>query len=170
MSPNNQPKRNRKMGIYLSVYLGVLGVTGILLLRELSFIWATLAAAGLIILVSSFAKICPHKMLTVLVALNIGLDILAIAIWAGFPSTQWSIYQLGFTIVGTEAVAASVVYAATLLGLTNKLNWAPFLAIAMTIIQRCFATYVFFPSTAILVTAIWSLLIVYFAVRDIKSK
>ncbi len=156
--------------IYIVTYLAVLTVTGVFLFGELSFIWGTLAAAGLILLVSSFAKIGPHKMLTALVASNIVLDIIAIVVWAAFPSTQWSIYQLDFTIVGAEAAVAAVVYAATLFGLTKKLKGAPYLAIAMTVIQRFFATYVFFPSTAIAVTTIWSLLIVYFAVRDIKCR
>jgi hypothetical protein len=161
----------RQKLIYVVVYLAVLAVTGIFLFAlKLSFIWGTLAAAGLIILVSTFAKIKPHKMLTLLVVANIALDVIAIAVWAGFPSTQWSIYQLGFTIVGAEAAVAAVVYAVTLWGLVKKQSWAPLLAIVMTAIQRCFATYVFFPSTAIAVTAIWSLLIIYFAIKDIKFK
>jgi hypothetical protein len=106
----------------------------------------------------------------VFVSSNIVLDVFAIAVWAVFPTTQWSIYQLGFTVVGTEAAIAAAVYAVAFFGLIKHLKWAPFLAVAMTVAQRCFATYVFFPSTAIAVTTVWSLLIVYFAVRDIKCK
>jgi hypothetical protein len=164
-------KSKRQMLIYVAAYLAVLAVTGVFLIgQQFGFIWLTLVAAGLIILVSAFVKISPHKMLTLLVASNVALDVIAIVTWAGFPSTQWSIYQLGFTIVGAEAAVAAAVYAVALFGLTKKLSWAPYLAITMTVIQRCFATYVFFPSTAIAVTAIWSLLIIYFAVRDIKTK
>jgi hypothetical protein len=168
--PNRDLSKRQKL-IYVVIYLALLAVTGIFLFAlKLSFIWGTLTGAGLIILVSTFAKIGPHKMLTALVASNITLDVIAIAVWAGFPSTQWSIYQLGFTIVGAEAALAAVVYAITLCGLVKKQSWAPLLAIVMTVIQRCFATYVFFPSTAIAVTTIWSLLIIYFAIRDNKFK
>jgi len=159
---------NRKMLISTAAYVVVLGFTSVFLLVELWFILAALAVAGLIILVSHYRKTNPHKVLTAFVALNIVLDVLAIAIWTVFPATQWSIYQLGFTIVGPEEALAAALFTLTLFGLMKKNKWAPFLAITLTIIQRSFAAYVFFPSTAIPVTSIWSLLIIYFAYRDIK--
>jgi hypothetical protein len=162
-------KNQRKTVLAIAVYLAVLGIVGIFLLFELWFVWAALAVAGLIILVSRYSKTDPHKILTRLIAINIVLDVLAIAIWTVFPATQWSIYQLNFTIVGTEAALAAVVFSLTLFGLTRKRKWAPFLAIVMTAIQRGFATYVFFPSTAIVVTLIWSLLIIYFAYKAIEE-
>ena len=166
---NKSGKRaNRKMLIFTAAYLAVLGFTSVFLLVELWFIWAALVVAGLIVLAAHYRKINPHKVLTTFVALNIVLDVLAIAIWKVVPATQWSIYQFGFTIVGAEAALAAALFTLTLFGLMKKKKWAPFLAIALTIIQRSFATYVFFPSTAIPVTSIWSLLIIYFAYRDIK--
>ncbi|HSV49651.1 MAG TPA: hypothetical protein VLH35_04985 [Candidatus Acidoferrales bacterium] len=60
-------------------------------------------------------------------------------------------------------------FAVTLFGLLKKKKWAPILALVVTVNQRVFATYVFFPSTAIFVTLIWSLVIIYFSYRDIKS-
>ena len=169
-SDNKSVKRvNRKTLIFTAAYVAVLGFTSFFLLFELWFIWAALAVAGLIILISIYRKINPHKVLTAFVALNIVLDVLAIGIWTAFPATQWSIYQLGYTIVGAEAALAASLFTLTLFGLMKKKKWAPFLAIALTIIQRSFATYVFFPSTAIPVTSIWSLLIIYFAYRDIKA-
>ena len=48
-----------------------------------------------------------HQGLTILVAANIVFDMLAIAFWAAFPTTQWSIYQLGFLTVFTEAAIAA---------------------------------------------------------------
>jgi len=170
--PNNhklENKGNRKT-VYNAVIIAVLAVSGITLLNEYWFIWAAMAAAGFIVLVSGYTKTHPHKILTIFVALNIVLDIFAIAVWAAFPETQWSIYQLGFTIVGAEAALAAALFTLTFFGLIKKKKWAPYLAIALTIIQRSFATYVFFPSTAIAVTSIWSLLIIYFAYRDIKCK
>lgn len=107
----------------------------------------------------------PHKTLTRLIALNIVFDIVAIAIWAAFPAVQWSIYQLGFAIVGAEAALAAALFAVVLFGLRKKRKWAPVLAIAITVAQRVFGTYVFFPSPAIAVTLIWSLVIVYFAYK-----
>ena len=148
----------------------MVGVTGVFLVAELLFIWAALAVAGLIVLVSHYRKTNPHKVLTAFVALNIILDVFAIAVWVVFPATQWSIYQLGFTIVGAEAALAAALFALTLFGLIRKKRWAPYLAITLTIVQRSFATYVFFPSTAIAVTSIWSFLIIFFAYRDIKAK
>ena len=110
-----------------------------------------------------------HKALTRLIALNIVLDIIAIAIWAAFPPLQWSIYRLGFSVVGPEAALAATLFALTLFGLSKKQKWAPTLAIAITVTQRVFATYVFFPSPAIALTLIWSLIIVYFAYKNIKT-
>ena len=157
--------------IPIGVFIVILAVAAIILLNEQYwYFWAMLAVAGSIILGSSYKKTNPHKILTLLVASNIVLDSIAIAIWAVFPSTQWSIYQLGFTIVGAEAGVAAVVFAFVLFGLLKKKVWAPLLAIALTVTQRIFATYVFFPSKALLVTLMWSILIIYFAYADLKSK
>jgi hypothetical protein len=122
----------------------------------------------------------PHKILTRLVAANIVLDIIAVGFWTSFPATQWSIYRLGFSIVGTEAVFAATLFALTLFGLVRRRRWAPFLAIAITVTQRAFGTYAFFPEPAnILVqplilapnaaTLTWSLIIIYFAYKGIKT-
>jgi hypothetical protein len=108
-------------------------------------------------------------MLTRLVAANIILDFVAIAIWL-IPSTQWSIYRLGFTIVGAEAAVAAVLFAVTLFGLMKKKPWAPIFAILITVAQRVFATYVFYPSPAIFLTLIWSLMIIFFAYLTIKAQ
>ena len=111
----------------------------------------------------------PHGILTDLIALNIVLDIIAIAIWGALPSTQWSIYRLGFSIVGAEAALAAVLFTLTLFGLIKRQKWAPVLSIAITATQRVFATYVFFPSPAIAVTLIWSLVIIYFAYKELNN-
>lgn len=111
----------------------------------------------------------PHKTLTRLIALSIVFDIAAVAIWAAFPAIQWSIYQLGFAIVGTEAAVAAALFALTLFGLHKKQKWAPPLAIVITVTQRVFGTYVFFPSPAIAATLVWSLVIVYFAYKTMKT-
>jgi hypothetical protein len=110
----------------------------------------------------------PHNILIHLIASNIILDIIALAIWGALPSTQWSIYRLGFSIVGPEAALAASLFALTLFGLIKRQKWAPVLAIAITATQRVFATYVFFPSPAIAVTLIWSLIIIYFSYKELK--
>ncbi len=110
----------------------------------------------------------PHVVLTRLVGLNIVLDVLAFAIWAMFPAYQWSIYRLGFTIVGFEAIVAAALFTLTLFGLQKRRTWAPKFSVIVTIAQRVFATYVFFPSPAILLTLAWSLAIIYFAIQTIK--
>ncbi len=110
-----------------------------------------------------------HKILSRLVGLNIVFDLIAIVIWAVFPNLQWTIYRLGFSIVGAEAALAAVLFALTLFGLRKKQKWAPILAIIITITQRVFATYVFFPSPALILTLIWSLVIIYFAYKEMKN-
>jgi hypothetical protein len=112
----------------------------------------------------------PHKILIRLVAANIVLDGIAIAIWAAFPATQWSIYHLGFTIVGAEAAVAASFFALTLYGLTKNQKWAPVLAIAITVTQRLFAAYVFSINIASALTLSWSLVIVYFVYKDLKHQ
>lgn len=111
-----------------------------------------------------------HQIVARLIGLHIILEIIAIAIWAAFPAFQWSIYRLGFLIVGSEAAFAAALFTLAFIGLHKRQKWAPFLAIAITVAQRIFATYVFFPSPAIAVTLIWSLVIIYFAYKETKSK
>ena len=111
----------------------------------------------------------PHKILTLLVTANIVLDIAAIAIWAVLPANTWNgMYRLDSLIAGSEAALAAVFFALTLFGLKRKKKWAPILAIAVTVTQRFFAVYVFFPSIAIPIPLIWSLVIIYFAIKDIR--
>jgi hypothetical protein len=113
----------------------------------------------------------PHKTLTQLITANIILDIIAIAIWAALPANTWNgMYRLNSLIASLEAALAAVLFAVTLLGLRGKKEWAPFLAISLTITQRIFAVYVFFPSIAIPIPLIWSLVIIYFAFKDIQKK
>lgn len=112
----------------------------------------------------------PHKTLTLLIAANILLDITAIAIWAALPANTWNgMYRLDSFIAGAEAALAAVFFTITLIGLKRRKKWAPFSAIIITIIQRVFAVYVFFPSIAIPIPLIWSIIIIYFAFKDIKS-
>lgn len=134
----------------------------------LSIVIVSVSIIIAILIAKKFSK-KPHKALTNLVAANIILDIVAIAIWGLFPATQWSIYNLDFLIVGTEAAVAATLFALTLFGLTKTKKWAPYLAIALTISQRVFANYVFFLSIGNLITLVWSLLIIYFAYLDIKT-
>lgn len=111
----------------------------------------------------------PHKVLTRLVAANVVLDIGAAVIWVAFPATGWSVYRLGSLIAAAEASLAVVLFSLILFGLIKRKSWAPFLAIAITIAQRVFATYIFFPSPALGITLIWSLMIIYFAYKEIRT-
>jgi hypothetical protein len=110
-----------------------------------------------------------HKMLTRMVSANIVLDIGAAAIWVAFPAAGWSVYRLGASIAAAEASMAVVLFALVLLGLIKRKSWAPNLAIVLTIAQRAFATYIFFPSPALGITMIWSLMIIYFAYKEIRT-
>jgi len=112
-----------------------------------------------------------HKILTRLITANIILDITAIAIWAALPTNTWNgMYRLDSFIAGLEAALAASFFAVTLFGLKKRQKWAPILAIAITVTQRVFAVYVFFPSIAIPIPLVWSLIIIYFAFKDIKHQ
>jgi hypothetical protein len=122
-----------------------------------------------------------HRILTRLITANIVLDGIAIAIWAVFPVTQCSIYRLGFSIIGTEAAIGACLFALTLFGLIKRKKWAPFLAIVLTVNQRVFSNFAFFPNPADIqmqplilapnvATLIWSIIIIYFTCKDINAK
>jgi len=111
----------------------------------------------------------PHRVLKFLVATNIILDFTAIAIWAALPANTWNgMYRLDSLIASSEAAFAAAIFAVTLFGLRKEQKWVPILAIAITVTQRIFAAYVFFPSIAIPIPLIWSLVIIYFAFKDVK--
>jgi hypothetical protein len=133
----------------------------------LQYVVVIIAVITAFYVVKRFSRI-PHKTLIRLVTANIILDVVAIAIYGLFPSTQWTIYRLDFFIFGIEAAFAAVMFSLTLFGLFKTRKWAPILAIGLTITQRIFATYVFFPSIGISLTLIWSLLIIYFAYLNLK--
>ncbi len=119
---------------------------------------------------SKSSSINSHKTLTILIAANIILDITAIAIWTALPANTWNgMYRLNTLIASSEAALAAVFFAITLFGLKRRKKWAPILAIAITITQRVFAVYVFFPSIAIPIPLIWSLVIIYFAFKDLRK-
>jgi hypothetical protein len=112
----------------------------------------------------------PHKTLTRLIAANIILDITAIVIWAALPANTWNgMYRLDSLVAGSEAALAAAFFAVTLFGLKRRQKWAPILAIILTVTQRVFAVYVFFPSIAIPIPLIWSIVVIYFAFKDIKT-
>ncbi len=110
----------------------------------------------------------PRKPLIVLVGANIILDIIAVVLWQ-LPELVWTVYR-GYTVAVAEAGVAAALFAIVLFGLIKHKAWAPKLAIGLTIVQRVFATYFFFPSAALALTLIWSLLIIYFAIRIMKQK
>jgi hypothetical protein len=112
----------------------------------------------------------PHKTLMILITANIVLDITAIAIWATLPANIWNgMYRLDSLIAGSEAALAAGFFGVTLFGLKRRKKWAPILAIVITLTQRVFAFYVFFPSIAIPIPMIWSLVIIYYALKDRKT-
>jgi uncharacterized membrane protein (UPF0136 family) len=105
-----------------------------------------------------------------LVAANIVLDIIAIVIWAALPAGTWNgMYRLDSFIASLEAAVAAALFAITLFCLRRNIRWAPILAIVLTVAQRVFAVYVFYPSYFIPVPMIWSLVIIYFAIKDLRN-
>jgi hypothetical protein len=91
-------------------------------------------------------------------------------IWAALPANTWNgMYRLDSLVAGSEAALAAAFFAVTLFGLKRRQKWAPILAIILTVTQRVFAVYVFFPSIAIPIPLIWSIVVIYFAFKDIKT-
>ena len=111
----------------------------------------------------------PLGTLITLVTLNIVLDIFAIATWTALPGSGGNLHYVGTSVASIEAAIAAALFALTLFGLIKKQTWAPKTAIAVTLAQRAFATIVFFPSPGIIATLVWSIIIVYFAYKTIKS-
>jgi uncharacterized membrane protein (UPF0136 family) len=120
---------------------------------------------------SNFSSGNSHKTLMRLVAANIVLDIIAIAIWAALPAGTWNgLYRLDSLIASVEAAVAAGLFAFTLYCLKRNIHWAPVLAIVLTVAQRVFAVYVFYPSYFIPVPLVWSLVIIYFAIKTLRSR
>jgi hypothetical protein len=112
-----------------------------------------------------------HKTLMRLVAANIVLDIIAIVIWAALPAGTWNgLYRLDSLIASIEAAVAAMLFALTLYCLKKNYSWAPILAIVLTVMQRAFAVYVFYPSYFIPIPMIWSLVIIYFAIKTLRHQ
>ena len=85
----------------------------------------------------------PPKTLTRLIALNIVFEIVAIAIWNGLPGSEGNLHYINKSVASIEAAIAAMLFTITLFGLVKK-KWAPKTVISITIIQRIFATTVFF--------------------------
>jgi hypothetical protein len=112
-----------------------------------------------------------HRTLMRLVAANIVLDIVAIVIWAALPAGTWNgMYRLDSLIASVEAAVAAGLFAFTLYCLKRNIKWAPILAIVLTVAQRVFAVYVFYPSYFIPIPMVWSLVIIYFAIKTLRQQ
>jgi hypothetical protein len=123
-----------------------------------------------VILMPDFPNSKAHKTLMRLIAANIILDIIAIAIWAALPAGTWNgMYRLDSLIASVEAAVAAALFAVTLFALKKQLKWAPIIAITLTITQRAFAIYVFYPSYFIPIPLVWSIVIIYYALKDLQK-
>jgi hypothetical protein len=108
-----------------------------------------------------------YKMLTRLVGLNVIFDLIAIAIWFLVPSTQPSLL-LGVSIAYVDAAVAAALFAVAYFGIVKRQKWGSMLAIAVTVIQRVINFFQFY-RIAIVFTTIWSILIIYYAYRELKQ-
>jgi hypothetical protein len=109
----------------------------------------------------------PHTMLTRLVGLNLIFDVIAVAIWFFVPSTQTSL-MLGVSVAYIDAAVAAALFAVAFLGIMKKQKWGAILAIAVTVTQRII-NFFQFERVAVVFTLIWSILIVYFAYKELKG-
>ena len=114
-----------------------------------------------------------HRIFTRLVWLNIALDVLSIPIWIALPLTQTSFS--GATLIVdpvlaiVDAILAAAVFALALFGIIKKKKWGTYLAVTATIAQRVTGLFIFAPNIFMAIEVIWSLLIIFFAYKELQK-
>jgi len=83
------------------------------------------------------------------------------------PSTQPSLL-LGVSVAYVDAAVAAALFAVAFFGIVKKQMWGPVLAIGVTVTQRVI-NFFQFERVAVIFTLIWSILIVYFAYKQLQS-
>ena len=118
----------------------------------------------------------PHKMLIRLVGLNAFFDLITIPLWAILPmlptyglSQSGSTLTVNNTIAIADAAVAVAVFAIAVFGIMKKRKWGSMLAIGGTIAQRIIGAFMFSLNVGMIVEIAWSLLIVYFAYKELKT-
>jgi len=122
-----------------------------------------------------------HKILILLVIINIIGDIGNVIAWWAIPSMPGlSLYNsyIGTTInnnpttliIGSAILLiVAAVYAASLAGLLKSMMWAPLLIIAISIVNRAIAVGLYLLSPAFVFWAVWTVILVVFAYLDLRK-
>jgi hypothetical protein len=118
-----------------------------------------------------------HKLLIVLVAINIIGDIGNIAFWWISPASRTA--SLNTSIIGAHAgvqaaiaagtlilLVVSVVYIVALFGLLKRKIWAPKLIIAISVVNRGLAILLYYISPAFAFWGVWSIILIAVAYLD----
>ena len=112
----------------------------------------------------------PHNVLKWLIALNIIGDLISIPFWLVLPTmanTQGSTLTVDATIAIADAAVAAALFAIALYEIIKKQKWGSILAIILTVTQRVVGFFMFQLNVGVAVEVIWSLLIIYFAYKEI---
>jgi hypothetical protein len=122
-----------------------------------------------------------HKILILLVIINIISDIGNVIAWWAVPSMPGlSLYNsyIGTAICNNQTtliigsailLIVSAIYAASLMGLLRSMMWAPLLIIAISIVNRAIAVGLYLLSPAFAFWAVWTIILVVFAYLDLRK-
>jgi hypothetical protein len=114
-----------------------------------------------------------HAMLVRLVILNAVLDLFSILFWIVLPliasPESSSTLNVNTTVAIVDAAVAAAVFFIAALGIVNKRKWGTFLAVAATAAQRVVGVFIFTLNAGMVVEIVWSVLIIYFAYREISQ-
>jgi hypothetical protein len=116
----------------------------------------------------------PYRMLIRLLWLNLAFDLLSIPIWFAFSIAQNNITSTSTlsanpTVAILDAAAAVGLFAIALMGVIRKQKWGSYLAIATTVLQRVAGVFIFQLNLAMALEVIWSIIIIYFAVGNLRQ-
>jgi hypothetical protein len=121
-----------------------------------------------------------HKLLIFFVLINIIGDLGNVVFWWAIPDSRALSLNTGYlgSAVGVEGaliagsdilIVVAVVYIATLVGLFRKQQWGSLLVIAISIVNRVLAVFLYKISAAFAVWGIWTIILVIFAYLDHRN-
>ncbi len=117
-----------------------------------------------------------HRLLIVLVVINIIGDIGNVVFWYASPDSQGSLLggYIASATGGANALIAgsvillvvAVVYIVSLFGLLKKMQWAPLLIIAISVANRVLAVFLYLISPAFAFWGVWTAILIAVASLD----
>lgn len=121
-----------------------------------------------------------HKILILLVALNVIGDIGNILLWWSSNPAQKSLWNgyLALNIVGVAnaflagaiiLAAVSVIYIVALVGLIKKMKWSPLLVIAISVVNRALGAVIYPLNSSMVLWVVWTVILVAVAFLDFRK-